>query len=125
MSADFEALKQFIQTGMHTSHIYQPAMLIKLLESGGVASPEDIAKYLLTFDDSQLEYYEYRVKNMVGKVLSSHQITVPVKEKNKILGYKLQGYDQLTDEEAQQLIQLCQERLEAELNKEVQAQKSS
>lgn len=118
MSAHFEQLKQFIQTGMQTSHIYQPAMLIKLLESGGVASPEDIAKYLLTFDDSQVEYYEYRVKNMVGKVLSGHQITVPVKEKNKIVGYQLAGVNQLTDEEAQELIQLCQERLEAELGRD-------
>jgi hypothetical protein len=51
------------------SHIYQPAMLVELLQNGGRASVNNIAKALLSRDISQITYYEQTTKNMVGRVL--------------------------------------------------------
>ena len=116
MSQTYEALKDFITSTMQTSHIYQPAMLAKLLLSSGEASLEDIARHLLAYDDSQVEYYEERVKAMVGEVLTkTHGVTEKVKEGRKITGYRLSGFDDLLPEEVAELAELCASKLEEEL----------
>ena len=70
MSANrtYQQLEVYIREQMRMSHVYQPVMLRVLLENGGTASTEDVAKALLSYDRSQVEYYEIRTKNMVGKV---------------------------------------------------------
>lgn len=68
----FQLLEAFIREKMRMSHVYQPIMLRVLLENGGTASTEDVAKALLSYDRSQVEYYEIRTKNMVGKVLTQN-----------------------------------------------------
>ncbi len=55
---DFSDLKTFIEKSMRMSHIYQPVMLMTLLEKGGKASVRDIATSILIHDESQIEYYE-------------------------------------------------------------------
>ena len=116
MSQTYEDLKHFITSTMQTSHIYQPAMLAKLLNSAGEASLEDIAKHLLAYDDSQVEYYEERVKAMVGEVLTkTHGVTEKVKDGRKITGYRLSGFDELSAEELAELTELCASKLEEEL----------
>ena len=74
MSANltFQQLETYIRDQMRMSHVYQPVMLRVLLEKGGTASTEDIAKALLSYDRSQVEYYEIRTKDMVGKVLTQN-----------------------------------------------------
>ena len=66
----FSMLSGFIQRTMRMSHIYQPVMLMELLNRGGSASRREIAAALLDRDESQLEYYEHVTTNMVGKVLT-------------------------------------------------------
>ena len=61
-------LKHFISKQMRMSHIYQPVMIKALLQSGGEATTEEIAKALLAYDQSQVEYYTLRTETMVGKV---------------------------------------------------------
>jgi len=118
MSAVFQKLKHFISDKMQTSHIYQPAMLMKLLQSSGEASVQEIAKHLLSYDDSQVEYYEERVKVMVGEVLTkNHGITEKVKDGRIVSGYKLLDFNDLTEEEISELIHLCNERLNGELDR--------
>ena len=56
------------------SHIYQPVMIRKLLETEGQATDLDIANSLLQYDPSQIEYYQSITNNMVGKVLRNHKI---------------------------------------------------
>ena len=70
-------LEEFIDEKMSMSHIYQPAMLKVLLENGGEASVEEIAKSFLLHDISQVEYYSMRTNNMLGKVLRDHGIVRP------------------------------------------------
>jgi ATP adenylyltransferase len=66
MSANltFQQLETYIRDQMRMSHVYQPVMLRVLLEKGGTASTEDIAKALLSYDRSQVEYYEIRTKSI-------------------------------------------------------------
>ncbi|MFW2330817.1 MAG: hypothetical protein ACN4E2_00755 [Nitrospinota bacterium] len=81
MSKQFDELSNFILNEMRMSHIYQPVMLIELLNRQGSASTTEIAKSLLGHDVSQVEYYEHITKNMVGKVLTQSR-GVTSKDKN-------------------------------------------
>ena len=82
MTKAFEKLSDFILNQMRMSHIYQPVMLIEILKKNGSASTNDIAKALLSYDISQVEYYEHITKNMVGKVLTKSR-GVTSKDKNQ------------------------------------------
>lgn len=94
------------------SHIYQPVMLIELLKNQGSASEEDIAKVILNRDPTQLDYYIDKVKNMVGRVLANRQITT--KEKSI---HSLNGFNELTPEQVDELINLCIDKLDEYENK--------
>jgi ATP adenylyltransferase len=114
--SNYESLRTFIREEMRMSHIYQPVMLRILLERGGAASLEEIAKALLSYDSSQVEYYEIRTKSMVGKVLAQNGVAEPVIEGRRIKGYRLAA-TQLTDGERTSLLELCDARLRAYLDK--------
>ena len=113
MSENFDALSNFILNEMRMSHIYQPVMLIELLERRGSASVTEIARALLGHDVSQVEYYEHITRNMVGKVLTDSR-GITSKEKNQ---YTLIGSEELTDDERSQLITHCQNKIEEFLGK--------
>ena len=78
-SKEYKKLSNFITKQMRMSHIYQPVMLIELLGRKGSASTTEIAKALLGYDISQVEYYEHITKNMVGKVLTKVAALPPKK----------------------------------------------
>jgi ATP adenylyltransferase len=67
----YEQLLDFVQNRMRMSHVYQPVMLIALLQGGGRRSTTEIAKSILVHDESQVEYYEKVTNNMVGRILRS------------------------------------------------------
>lgn len=95
---------------MQMSHVYQPVMLRVLLERGGYASTDEIAKALQGHDPSKIEYYRKRTKSMVGRVLTNRGIVEPVKNGNQIIGYKL-NTDSLSSVETMTLKRFCDERL--------------
>ena len=99
---EFKQLKIFLEKKMRMSHIYQPVMILNLLMRGGESDRSEIAEYILSFDDSQIEYYEKVVDNMVGKVLRKHKIVT--KEKSK---YNLNDYTQYSKEEISELKYIC------------------
>ena len=111
----FQQLEVFIREQMRMSHVYQPVMLRVLLENGGTASTEDVAKALLSYDRSQVEYYEIRTKNMVGKVLTQNGVIEPIKDGRRITGYRLAA-GRLTTAETSALVNLCQQRLTDYIN---------
>ncbi|WP_212747652.1 HIT domain-containing protein [Fodinibius saliphilus] len=106
----YSDLKSFIDDKMRMSHIYQPAMIIKLLEEGGHCREREIAKHLLSYDKSQINYYKNITNNMVGRVLRKHDVVSRNTSENV---YKLNGYSELDDEEISILIDLCEEKLSA------------
>ena len=90
------------------SHIYQPLMLIELLkEMDGKATVKDIAQAILNKDPTQIEYFSQVVKNMVGRVLTkNHEIATKDKDV-----YSLIGSEYLSNKEAEELIELCEQKI--------------
>ena len=120
----FSDLKSFIRETMQMSHVYQPVMLQALLDRGGYASIDQIAKALLGHDPAQVEYYkvrtEYykgRTKDMVGRILTKHGIVEPVKDGKRIIGYKLNA-ETLNKTEVAALKRLCNNRLNKYIEKQ-------
>jgi hypothetical protein len=104
----YERLAGFVQNRMRMSHVYQPVMLTTLLRGGGRSSTRDIARAILAHDESQVEYYEDVTKNMVGRVLRSHSIVAREED-----AYSLVGYEDLDDGQIENLIELCEAKLES------------
>lgn len=113
MDSKYTQLVEFLETQMRMSHVYQPVMMIELLRSNGRASVTQIAKALLGYDVSQIEYYENVTKNMVGKVLTkSRELT----EKSG-QAYELKGFASLTDEQVDDLVARCLSKIDGFISK--------
>ena len=110
---DFESLKTFITKDMRMSHIYQPAMLHALLDAKGRASTTDIAKVLLSWDQSQIEYYEEIVKNMVGRVLTRNR---GITEKDGD-NYSIINFEDLSENEIEELKAICLNKIDDYIEK--------
>lgn len=108
----FTELRAFILERMRMSHIYQPVMLMTLLRDRGVCTDQKIAKSILPFDESQIEYYKSITNNMVGRVLRRHGVV----EKDGRT-YRLVGYEALKPAQVEELIELCKCRLDRFLEK--------
>ena len=92
---------------MRMSHVYQPVMLAELLKSNGKAAVRQIARAILEKDPSQVEYYEQITKNMVGQVLTKRRhLTSKTGD-----AYTLDGFDQLTSKEVNELLDLCRQKI--------------
>jgi ATP adenylyltransferase len=74
------SLKDFTNNRMKMSHVYQPVMLKVLLQQNGQATIDEIAKSLLLYDQSQIDYYGLRTKSLVGKVLTNNDVVEPIKQ---------------------------------------------
>jgi ATP adenylyltransferase len=103
----FGQLKEFLEEKMRMSHIYQPVMIKHLLRNNGAANAIDIAKDISLQDPTQLEYYQNITNNMVGRVLRNHKII----DKNK-KDYSLNGFQELSQEQVTELINICNSQLE-------------
>ena len=112
MSEQFDQLSDFLRNQMRMSHIYQPAMLIRLLQNGGRSTISDIAKAILVRDPSQVEHYEEIVRRQPGRVLTDNRgLTKRVGNT-----FYLNGFDELSPAETETLIEICKERLNNFLN---------
>jgi diadenosine tetraphosphate (Ap4A) HIT family hydrolase len=94
------------------SHIYQPLMIRHLLSVKGKSTDIGIAREILKYDPSQIEYYQKIVNNMPGKVLLSHGVVE--KSKNE---YKLEGFENLSVSQIEELIAICNNKLTEYINK--------
>jgi diadenosine tetraphosphate (Ap4A) HIT family hydrolase/5-methylcytosine-specific restriction endonuclease McrA len=103
----FQVIEEYLNKRMRMSHVYQPVMIMKLLENNGKAKANEIAVDLVQNDHSQLEYYTERVNQMVGKVLRNNQIVI--KENTD---YQLIGFDELSEVDRQKLIDICIKKIE-------------
>jgi len=109
---NYKFLKDFITSRMRMSHIYQPVMLMTLLKNKGSCSQVEIAKALLAYDNSQIEYYEKIANNMVARVLRNHGIVSKDKKE-----YILKGFEEFSQEEVKELISQCEAKLEEYIEK--------
>ena len=109
-------LYDYITNRMKMSHIYQPVMLKVLLENNGEASINQIASALLSYDQSQVEYYGIRTKQMVGKVLTNNGVVEPVKSGRRTTGFKLIA-EAMSEAQRASLVALCDDNIQNYLNK--------
>jgi diadenosine tetraphosphate (Ap4A) HIT family hydrolase/5-methylcytosine-specific restriction endonuclease McrA len=109
-------LEEYITKRMQMSHIYQPVMLKVLLENSGEASVDQIASALLTYDQSQAEYYGKRTKQMVGKVLTRNGVVEPIKSGRATRGYRLNS-EAPTEAQRASLIAKCDKSISDYLDK--------
>ena len=65
-------IKNYISKKMSMSHIYQPLMLIELIKGNGKATGKNIAKSFLSYDETQINYYQKITSTMPFKYLSKH-----------------------------------------------------
>jgi diadenosine tetraphosphate (Ap4A) HIT family hydrolase len=70
----FEQLIDFLENKMRMSHIYQPLLIRSLVDAGGSATLRQLAHSFLVQDESQLIYYEKRIKEMPLRVLLNHGV---------------------------------------------------
>ena len=104
----YKELKEFLETKMRMSHIYQPVMIMKLLSSGGTANKRAIAEAILSLDESQKEYYDKVVSNMVGRVLTRNN-GITAKDGDQ---YKLIGFETFSDIEINDLKTICLQKID-------------
>lgn len=106
----YEQLAEFVDRGMKMSHIYQPVMLIELLEGGGRLKDDAIARKLLAHDQSQIDYYTRITNNMVGRVLRNRGI---VERDKSTKEYSLIDFDGLDTTQIEDLVARCKNRLQS------------
>lgn len=104
---DFESLKYYLINTMRMSHIYQPVMILELLKRKGNATKREIAEAILSYDESQKEYYEKITTSMVGRVLTKNN-NITTKTKNT---YSLNGFENLNTSQVEQLKIICRDKI--------------
>ena len=102
----FNQLVDFIENKMSMSHIYQPLLIRSLVELGGSATLRNLANVFLSQDESQLAYYEQKVKDMPLKVLRKHQV---LSRDGDLVSLTVK---KLTFEQKAQLKMLCEQKLQ-------------
>jgi diadenosine tetraphosphate (Ap4A) HIT family hydrolase len=70
----YEELIDFIENRMTMSHVYQPVLIRSLVDAGGKATLRQLAQAFLVQDESQILYYEDRIKKMPFPVLKKHGV---------------------------------------------------
>jgi len=102
----YEELRDFLTSKMRMSHIYQPLLIRSLLEAGGTATIRQMALSFLSQDESQIQYYEKRLKEMSVKVLSKHGVISKEGDLIKLNTVKLDFKQQA------ELKRICEEKLQ-------------
>ena len=103
-------LNSYLNQTMSMTHIYQPVMIKTMLENDGVATIEQIAGAILSYDQSQKDYYADRVKRMVGQVLVNNEVVTTIKEGRNNIGYSL-NVSATTLENKADLIATCDKKI--------------
>ena len=101
----FQELKRFIESEMRMSHIYQPLMIRALVEAGGTATMRQLALAFVGRDESQIVYYEKRIREMPLRVLRNHGV---VQEDGKLISLST---ERLTFEQRSAVLMACEQRM--------------
>ncbi len=70
----FKELKNYLSKKMKLNHLYQPLLIRELIDTGNTSTIRQLAIAFLKNDESQISYYEKRLKDMPIKVLSKHGV---------------------------------------------------
>jgi len=101
----FEELVEFIERRMRMSHIYQPLLIRTLVDTGGSATLRQAAMAFLDRDESQIHFYEDRIKKMPLPVLKRHGV---VDRNGDLLALNVK---ELSYEQRAEISALCEQKL--------------
>jgi ATP adenylyltransferase len=107
----YEELIDFLEHKMSMSHVYQPLLVRALVDAGGAATLRQLAQVFLSQDESQLLYYEKRIKGMPLKVLKNHGV---VASDGQLVSLSI---GDLTLEQKAHIRMLCEQRLQSFVQK--------
>lgn len=107
----FDALVDFLEHRMSLSHIYQPLLIRSLVEAGATATLRQLAHAFLAQDESQLLFYEKRIKEMPLRVLTGHGV---VRRDGDLI---LLATEKLTLEQRARVKMLCEMRMQEYVQK--------
>ena len=107
----YEELVDFINDTMTMSHIYQPLLIRSLVDAGGAATLRQLAACFLSQDESQLAYYEKRIKEMPVRVLAKHGV---VRREGELVSLTTAG---LSLEQRACLRMLCEQKMQEYVQK--------
>jgi diadenosine tetraphosphate (Ap4A) HIT family hydrolase len=107
----YAALVEFLETKMSMSHIYQPLLIRALVDAGGAATLRQLAQDFLSQDESQLLFYEDRIKKMPLKVLARHGV---LKSEGQLVTLDL---PHLTLEQRAHVRMICEQKLQSYVQK--------
>ena len=93
------------------SHVYQPLLVRALVDAGGVATVRQLAQVFLVQDESQLLYYEERIKEMPLKVLKRHAV---IASDGQLVSLNAKN---LTLEQKAHIRMICEQRLQSFVQK--------
>jgi ATP adenylyltransferase len=102
----FDELIEFLETKMSMRHIYQPLLIKTLVDAGGSATIRQLANAFLSQDESQLIYYEDRIKQMPLKILRKHGVVT--KDGNLVV----LNAGRMTLEQKANIRMLCEQKLQ-------------
>ncbi|HEX3045271.1 MAG TPA: HNH endonuclease [Bacillota bacterium] len=103
----FTDLKSFLTQKMRMSHIYQPLLIKTLLEAGGLATVRQLAIEFASNDESQILFYEKRLKEMPIRVLLNHEVIL---KNSEVVSLNLDIH-KLTLEQKAELLKICHEKI--------------
>jgi len=105
-SMTYQELIDFLENRMRMSHIYQPLLIRSLVESDGTATLRQLAVSFVVQDESQLLYYEDRLKKMPLPVLKRHGI---LDWQGKLVTLNV---DRLTYKEKARIKVICEQKIQ-------------
>ena len=107
----YEELADFLEHKMSMSHVYQPLLVRALVDAGGVATVRQLAQVFLAQDESQLLYYEKRIKEMPLKVLKRHAV---IASDGQLVSLNTKN---LTLQQKAHIRMICEQRLQSFVQK--------
>jgi len=103
----FDEFVKFLGTEMRMSHVYQPILIRALVDAGGSATIRHLAQTLLLQDESQIQFYEDRIRKMPLPVLMKRKV---VARAGDTVSLTLDR--RLSFEERSEVKALCEHRLQ-------------
>jgi diadenosine tetraphosphate (Ap4A) HIT family hydrolase len=107
----YQELVDFLEHKMSMSHVYQPLLVRALVDAGGTATVRQLAQAFLVQDESQLLYYEKRIKEMPLKVLRRHEV---ITSDGQLVSLSAK---ELTLQQRAHIRMLCEQRLQSFVQK--------
>jgi len=106
----FGQLVDFIENRMHMSHVHQPLLIRSPVAAGGTATLRQLALSFLVEDESQILFYEDRIKKMPARILKKHGV---IKEQGDLISLTVGPLDY---GRRSRIRELCERKLQALLH---------